>query len=52
MVKASLCNSCCSCVCRSASFFLRIWTPISTMFSGFREPHDSTLKKNLLALAA
>jgi len=50
MVSASFCNSRVSWVCKSLNFFFKDATPIMTMFSGFSDPHDSTVKKNLFGL--
>ena len=37
-------------VCKSESFFLRMAIPIRTIFSGRRDPQDSTFTKNLFGL--
>ena len=34
-------------VCKSDNFFLRMAIPIRTIFSGRKDPQDSTLRKNL-----
>lgn len=50
MARASFCTSWLNWVCKSESFFLRIAIPIKTIFSGRKDPQDSTLTKNLLGL--
>lgn len=52
MAKASLCGSWLSCVCKLANLFFNTLTPISTIFSGFSAPLDSTFIKNLFGLAS
>ena len=47
-MSASRCISWLSCVCKSLNFFLRTLRADWTMFSGFKEPADSTFMKNFL----
>ena len=50
IASASFWTSWLSWVCKSESFFLRMAIPIRTIFSGRRDPQDSTFTKNLFGL--